>query len=490
MVYRLLPIIHTLAKLNILFSVILGVSTLTSYYFNDGLVKTWFLCSTIMTLSSIIVWKLTSKYERELQGKDGFILAFLLWILFAFAAALPIYFSHHDISFTDAYFESISGLTTTGATIFPNVELLQPSLNLWRHLLNWFGGMGIIVLAVAIIPALGIGGMNMFKAEINGVNKNKKLSPRINQTAKTLWGIYIIFTGIVLLALHLAGMNWFDAICHALSSASLGGFSTYNHGIMHFNSVKIELIIMAASIFGAISYINHALALNNRSIWVYFKDEEVRVSLKLLFVSIIVSTGYIYFKGYYGDGFVGFLTTLRYVSFNYIEVGTAGGFYSTDYTKWPIFVGILMFVLANVIANAGSTGGGIKTLRIIIMFKFMYREMILLLHPYVVETVKVNGNSISVKTSFNVMAFILVYLTTVLVSSLVFMFTGVDAVSSFTFMVSAITNVGFGLGDLGPLAEINTLTNFQKWVTAFVMLIGRLEIFTVLILFLPSYWRN
>ncbi|QRN41172.1 MAG: TrkH family potassium uptake protein [Neisseriaceae bacterium] len=489
MVNRFLPIIYNLARLNILFSCLLWAPALASYYFGDGLLETWLFTSLVMIISSFIIRQLTKKYNRELQARDGFLLAFLLWILFAFAASIPIYFSD-SLSFTDAYFEAISGLTTTGSSVFANVEHLQPSLNLWRHMLNWFGGMGIIVLAVAIIPTLGIGGMNILRAEITGVNKDKKLTPRIAQTAKSLWGIYIIFTVIVVIVLKLAGMSWFDAVCHAFSSISLGGFSTYSDSIGHFNSVTIEIILMITMLIGAISFLNHIMVIKNRSLIIYWKDEEVRIFLKVLLLSILISTVYLWYMGFYGQGLSGFLTSLRYVAFNYVSIGTACGFSSVDFTQWPIYVGIIMYMLANILSNSGSTGGGIKMIRIIIQFKFMYREMLLLIHPNAVKTVKVNGNIVPNKISLNVMAFILVYLMTVVIATLILLFTGVDAVSAFSFIIASITNAGPGLGYLGPMADLNILSDFQKWVCAFTMLIGRLEIFTVFILFLPVYWES
>ncbi|MCV2509252.1 MAG: TrkH family potassium uptake protein, partial [Neisseriaceae bacterium] len=341
------------------------------------------------------------------------------WILFAFAASIPIYFSEPSLTFTNSYFEAISGLTTTGSSIFPNVEHLQPSLNLWRHMLNWFGGMGIIVLAVAIIPTLGIGGMNILRAEITGVNKDRKLTPRITQTAKSLWGIYIVFTAIVVVALKLAGMGWFDAVCHAFSSISLGGFSTYSDSIGHFNSVSVEVILMITMLIGAISFLNHVMVIKNKSLMIYWKDEEVRTSFKILLLSVLISTGYLWYVGFYGQGISGFFTSLRHVAFNYISIGTACGFSSVDFAQWPIYVGIVMYILANILSNSGSTGGGIKMIRIIIQFKFMYREMLLLIHPNAVKTVKVNGNIVPNKTALNVMAFILVYLMTVVISTLI-----------------------------------------------------------------------
>lgn len=492
MLYRFIPVVHNLARLNILFSCLLWAPAIVSYYYDDGMIRIWLQTSCIMIFLSFLLWKGTQKLTRELTNKDGFLLVTLLWIMFAFAAAIPFYFSHHiHVSFTNAYFEAISGLTTTGSSIFPEVELLERSLNFWRHLLNWLGGIGIIVLAVAIIPTLGIGGASIMRAEISGVYKDKKLTPRIKQTAKSLWLIYTVYTVMIIIALKLAGMNFFDAICHAFSSISLGGFSTYSDSIGHFYSLAIELVLIVAMLVGTMNFVTHVRAWQTKRFSTYWHDKEVVVSLSLLFLAIFTSTCYFYYyDGRYGQGMQGFLETLRYVGFNYVAVMSTCGLSSTDFSTWPLYVAILIYVLMNVIPNAGSTGGGLKTIRFIIQCKFLYRELFMIIHPKAVKTVKVNKEVVSTQVALNIMAFVLIYLLSALLITLLFIFTGKDVLSAFSFTMASLTNSGPGIGMLGPMADLNTSLSFlQKWIAIFAMLIGRLELFTIFILFFPAYWK-
>jgi trk system potassium uptake protein trkH len=493
MLYRFIPVIYNLARLNILFSCLLWAPAVVSYYYDDGMIKIWLQTFCIMIFLSFLLWKGTQRLTRELTNKDGFLLATLLWVMFAFAAAIPFYFSHHiHVSFTNAYFEAISGLTTTGSSIFSNVEHLERSLNFWRHLLNWLGGIGIIVLAVAILPTLGIGGgASIIRAEVSGVYKDKKLTPRIKQTAKSLWLIYTVYTVMIIIALKLAGMNFFDAICHAFSSISLGGFSTYSDSIGHFHSLAIELVLIVAMLVGTMNFVTHIRAWQTKRLSTYWHDKEVVVSLSLLFLAVLTSTCYFYYYDErYGQGMQGFLETLRYVGFNYVAVMSTCGLSSTDFSTWPLYVAILIYVLINVIANAGSTGGGLKTIRFIIQCKFLYRELFMIIHPKAVKTVKVNKEVVSTQIALNVMAFVLTYLLSALLITLLFIFTGKDALSSFSFTIASLTNSGPGIGMLGPMADLNTSLSFlQKWIAIFAMLIGRLELFTIFILFFPAYWK-
>ncbi|MFH4354081.1 MAG: potassium transporter TrkG [Neisseriaceae bacterium] len=493
MLYRFLPIIHTLARLNLLFSCILWAPALVSFYLQDGVFPEWILISATSFFFSFLIWRGTRAYQRELQNKDGFLLATLLWLVFALVAALPLYFSHRlQVPFINAYYEAISGLTTTGSSVFSNIEELEPSLNLWRHTLNWIGGMGIIVLAVAVIPTLGVGGTSIMRAEVSGVYKDKKLKPRITQTAKSLWGAYLVLTLFIILALKIAGMSLFDAVCHAFASISLGGFSTYSDSVGHFHSLTIEIILMVAMLLGTVNFVTHVTVLRNKDPRHYWQDKEVQTTSTILFCSILFASIYLfYYYGAYGSGLNGFLSTLRQVAFNYISVITTCGFSSVDFAQWPIFIGIIMYVFSNLVPNAGSTGGGIKTIRFIIQCKFLYRELVLLIHPNAVRTVKINNSIVESKVALNVMAFVLVYLLTALAVTLVFISTGKDIVSAFSFTIALLTNSGPGIGQLGPMADLNTaLTCFEKGVGIFTMLIGRLELFTVFILFLPAYWKN
>lgn len=488
--FKLLPVIHLLFKMGAIFSLILATPALISLVFKDGLFFVHLYSGAISFAVCSLVALLTRRNQRELQPKDGFTLVFLVWIVFGVVAALPFWLSINDCRFIDAFYEAISGLTTTGNSAFNGLDKLAPSLNFWRHMLNWLGGMGIIVLAVAVLPILGVGGMQLFRAEISGINKTRKMTPRIASTAKNMWNIYLGFTLIIFVLLMLTGMDWFDALCHAMSSVSLGGFSTHDASIAHFNSVSVELILAFGMILGGISFTNHFLAIREKSIKAYWRDLEVRASFYILFGSIVGTTFYLWTKGVYGHDVNGLLTSLRYTFFNFVSIGLACGYANYDYSTWPLIAALWLYVLPNFLANSGSTGGGIKMIRAIVLVKFLLREMKVLLHPNAVTTVKINNYKVPTQTALTVMAFIFVYFTSIVLFSFVMMATGLDLVSSYSIIIASITNTGPALGNLGPLVNATALTDFQKAVSMFVMLLGRLEIFTVIIIFSPDYWRR
>ena len=484
--YKVIPIIHVLSKLGLLFSMLLLVPTLMSYFFLDSAFPAFAYTALVTTIGSCTAWVLTLRFNRELRPRDGFTLVLMLWLAFAAVAAMPIYFYMPNMSFTDAFFESMSGLTTTGATVMNSLDTLAPSVNFWRHMLNWLGGMGIIVLAVAILPMLGVGGTQLFKAEIPGMDKESKMAPRISQVAKKLWFSYTLTTAAAFVSLHLAGMSWFDALCHAMSAVALGGFSTHDDNIAYFNSVSIEWVLIFFTVFGAINFVSHFAAFANRSLKVYWRDEECRVLLLILSGSIVVSAVYLWYMEYYPS----LADSIRFTAFNFVSVGLASGFSNADFAKWPLMISLWMFFLSNVLASSGSMGGGIKNVRGLVMFKFSVREMMILLHPRAVRTVKVNGRSIQERMALAVMSFIFIYFMTVVIFSFLMMAAGLDFLSAFTAVIACITNAGPGLGAVGPEHNYAVLSDVQKWLCATVMLLGRLEIFTVLILFTPAYWKK
>ena len=483
--YKIAPIVHVLSKLAALYAVLLLVPTLVSYLYHDSAFNA-FAGTALATLAgSTAIWAATRKHDRELRPRDGFTLVFLLWLGFAAISALPFYLYFPNIGYTDAFFEAVSGLTTTGATVMSSLDTLAPSLNFWRHMMNWLGGMGIIVLAVAILPMLGVGGTQLFKAEIPGIDKDSKMAPRISQTAKRLWLVDLGFTLLTCAALKWAGMGWFDAVCHAMSAFSLGGFSTHDASIAFYKSPAIEAVIAAATLFGAFNFANHFAMAREKSLRPYWRDEEARVMLIVLFASIAAAALYLWQQGYYP-----FADALRYAGFNFISIGLANGFANADFARWPLLVTLWMFFLSNVLANTGSMGGGIKMARALVLAKFSLREVSLLLHPNAVRTVKLNKRSVSERTAMAVMAFIFVYFMTVVIFTLGLMAGGMDFVTALSATVACITNAGPGLGSVGPGDNYAALTDLQKWMCCAVMLLGRLEIFTVFILFTPDYWKK
>lgn len=483
--YKIAPIVHVLSKLAVLYAVLLLVPTLVSYLYHDSAFNA-FAGTALATLAgSTAVWAATRKHDRELRPRDGFTLVFLLWLGFAAISALPFYLYFPNIGYTDAFFEAVSGLTTTGATVMSSLDTLAPSLNFWRHMMNWLGGMGIIVLAVAILPMLGVGGTQLFKAEIPGIDKDSKMAPRISQTAKRLWLVYLTFTLLTCMGLKWAGMGWFDAVCHAMSAFSLGGFSTHDASIAFFDSPAIEAVLIAATLLGAVNFASHFAMAREKSPKPYWRDEEARAMLSILAASIAAASVYMWQQGYYTP-----LEALRYVGFNFVSIGLANGFANADFATWPLLVTLWMFFLSNVLANTGSMGGGIKMARALVLAKFSLREVSLLLHPNAVRTVKLNRRSISDRTAMAVMAFIFVYFMTVVIFTLGLLASGMDFITALSATIACITNAGPGLGAVGPADNYAALSDLQKWMCAAVMLLGRLEIFTVFILFTPDYWKK
>lgn len=483
--YKIAPIVHVLSKLAVLYAVLLLVPTLVSYLYHDSAFNA-FAGTALATLAgSTAVWAATRKHDRELRPRDGFTLVFLLWLGFAAISALPFYLYFPNIGYTDAFFEAVSGLTTTGATVMSSLDTLAPSLNFWRHMMNWLGGMGIIVLAVAILPMLGVGGTQLFKAEIPGIDKDSKMAPRISQTAKRLWLVYLTFTLLTCMGLKWAGMGWFDAVCHAMSAFALGGFSTHDASIAFFDSPAIEAVLIAATILGAVNFASHFAMAREKSPKPYWRDEEARAMLTILAASIAAASIYMWQQGYYTP-----LEALRYVGFNFVSIGLANGFANADFATWPLLVTLWMFFLSNVLANTGSMGGGIKMARALVLAKFSLREVSLLLHPNAVRTVKLNRRSISDRTAMAVMAFIFVYFMTVVIFTLGLLASGMDFITALSATIACITNAGPGLGAVGPADNYGALSDLQKWMCAAVMLLGRLEIFTVFILFTPDYWKK
>lgn len=481
------PIFYSLSKLILLFSGVLCVPALVSLYYNDGAVLDFVFSAGFGAATGLVLWLISKQHgkKKELKPKDGFILVVLLWLGFSVMASTPFLLFDVNLSFADALFESMSALTTTGATIMSELDNLPPSINFWRHFLNWIGGMGIIVLAVAILPLLGIGGMQLYKAEMPGPTKDSKLAPRIAQTAKNLWFIYAAITFVCALCLRMAGMSWFDAICHAMSTLSLGGFSTHDASIGYFDSVAIELIISGFMLVAATNFAMHFLVWQKKSLKIYLKDAETVSMVLLILCSIVVMTFYLWHDDVYSLG-----TALRHVFFNLISLATGSGFASVDFGVWPMFVPLWMLFLSGMTASSGSTGGGIKMIRTLILSKQAWREMGQLLHPQAYLPLKINKKIIPDSVIFSVLGFIFVYLITIFASTFILLASGLDLLTAFSATLACINNAGPGLGDVGPASNYAALNDFQIGILTLVMLLGRLEIFTILILFTRQFWRK
>jgi trk system potassium uptake protein TrkH len=486
MFYRLLPVSHVLGGMLMFFSITYLMPIVGSLVYDDGTLINFIDAMSISFAAGFLLWFGTRRHKRELKPRDGFLLVTLAWILMAVIATLPLLLLIDGMSFTDAFFETLSGLTTTGATTLTGLEKLPPSLNIWRHELNWLGGMGIIVLAVAILPLLGVGGMQLYKAETPGPMKDSKLTARIADTAKALWLVYFGITVACILALRAVGMNWLDAICHGFSTLSLGGFSTYDASIGQFDSPAIEAVMIFFMMVAAINFATHYVAWRGRSLKAYWADMEARAVVALIAVSILVCTLYMLARGVYAD----FATALRHVAFNLVSIATDAGFASQDYDKWPIFVPLWMLFLSCVTVSSGSTGGGIKMIRTLILAQQGLVELRRLVHPQLVAPLRVGQNAVPQQIAGAVLGFIFLYIFSVGELTFFLIASGLDFTSAITAIVACINNAGPGLNVVGPAQNYAALTDFQTWVCAFAMLLGRLEVLSVFVLFTPGFWRR
>ncbi|HQS81234.1 MAG TPA: TrkH family potassium uptake protein [Thiobacillus sp.] len=483
---RLAPILHVLGLVILLFSFTMLAPLVTALIAQDAAQHAFDESFAVTLAAGLALWLVGLRWRRELKVRDGFLLVLLVWTGLPAFATLPFLIYAPEMGFTDAYFEAISALTTTGATVMSGLDTLPPSLNLWRHLLNWLGGMGIIVLAVAILPLLGIGGRQLLKAELPGPIKDSKLTPRIADTAKLLWAMYAALTVVCAVALKLAGMSWFDAVCHAFSTMSLGGFSTHDASVGYFDSPLIEAVLIVFMLLAALNFVTHFLAFRQRSLAAYRYDPEVRGVLGLVVASCLGISLYIWQAGVYPE----FLTALRHVSFNLVSLATDCGFASTDFNSWPIFAPMWMLLLSCVTASSGSTGGGLKMIRTVLMLRQGVRELEHQLHPAALLPVKIGDHAVPNQIVFAIQAFVMMYIATIVTMTLVLLASGLDFVSAFSAVIACINNAGPGLNEVGPGTNYASLDDFQTWVLAFTMLLGRLELITVFVLFTRAFWRG
>jgi trk system potassium uptake protein TrkH len=482
----MLAVVHVLGSMLMVFSVAYLLPMATSIIYADGLFIDYVAAALICLGAGGLLWAFTRSNKRELRSRDGFLLVSLGWALMSAIATVPLLMAIPGLSFTDAFFETMSGLSTTGATVLVGLDSLPPSINLWRSALVWYGGMGIIVLVVAILPLLGVGGMQLYKAEAPGPIKNEKLTPRITQTAKALWFIYFLITMACIFSLRLAGMGWFDAVCHAFAAMGLGGFSTHDASVGYFDSVAIELVLIVFMLIAAMNFSRHFIAWQQKSLSTYATDAEAKAMLAVIGLSTLGVAVFVWHNGVYA----GFWTSLRHVAFNLVSIATDCGFVSQDYAIWPMFAPMWMLMLSCYCANTGSTGGGIKMFRTLVLFRQAGRELMLLVHPQAVRPVKIAGQVVQNQIVFAVLAFVVLYFGTVVVLTFALLASGLDFISAFSAIIACINNAGPGLGLVGPASNYQGLTDFQTWVCSTAMLLGRLEIFSVLVLLTPQFWRK
>lgn len=487
--HNLLPVLRLLCGLLCLFSATLSVPLATSLLAGERL---WADYATPMVFGMLLgafgFYRLRF-CKQELQPRHGILLVTSAWYLLPAFAAIPIWVICQQIDapigVAEAYFEAVSGLSTSGATILSNLDELPLSLNIWRTFMQWQGGMGILILAVAVLPTLGVGGSQVFKSEVAGPIKDTKLTPRITQTAKGLWSVYLGLSITCFLAYWAAGMSAPSALMHMFTTVSLGGSSSYDSSFGHFNSPLLESIAMLVMLVASCNFALYFVAIRKRTLHGFWREAEVRATISTLVIGGIVVSVFLWLRDVYA-----LPEAFRFGMFNTISLATTTGYATTNYGQWPLFAPLLMLLLSSVATSAGSTGGGIKMIRVLILLQQSKRELVRLVHPRVMNPVRINGGMVDNKVIFSILAFILFYITTVVVLSMVMVLTGLDAVTAFSAILASINCAGAGLGDVGPANNYSFMSDFQLFVCSFAMVLGRLEILSVMVLLLPSFWRR
>jgi trk system potassium uptake protein TrkH len=474
-----------LGLLLMVFSLTMLPPILFSLYYGD---QSWlpFVEGFGLTLAAgLICWLPVHRVRKELRLRDGFLVVASFWTVLGTAGAAPLYFADAvTLSFTDAVFESMSGLTTTGATVLTGLDDLPLSILYYRQQLQWLGGMGIIVLAVAVLPMLGVGGMQLYRAETPGPVKDTKLTPRITETAKALWYVYLGFTIACMLGYRIAGMGWFDALCHAFSTVAIGGFSTHDASIAYFDSAAIDLVAVFFMFLAGINFSLHFFAWRYVSVKHYFQDQEFRAySFILLVLSSFVIASLFYYRGF-ADPF----QTFRDGLFQAVSIGTTTGFTTDSFALWPAALPVLLIFASFIGGSAGSTAGGIKVIRWLLVYKQGVREIARLVHPNAEIPVKLGNTAVQSRVVEAVWGFFSVYIIVFGVMMLTMMSTGLDQVTAFSAVAATLNNLGPGLG--GVASGFMDVNDTAKWIAVAGMLLGRLEIFTLLVLITPTFWRT
>ncbi len=482
----ILTITHIFGVITVGFSGLMFACFLFSVMFQDGADAAFWTSSLITFFLGLLMYLPTLKTPKKVTRQAGFLLVAFTWVVISLFCTLPLLLFMPQMSFIDAYFEMASALTTTGATVLSGLDTLPMSINLWRHLLNWIGGMGIIVFAVAILPMLGVGGMQLYKAEAPGTVKESELPPRIAQTAKALWETYALITLACIVCLRLAGMGWFDAVCHAFSAMSLGGFSTHDTSVGYFDSLPIEMVLTLFQLLAAMNFASHYLAFRKGSLQPYRHDMEAKTLLAVVLASCLLAGFVLWQRGTYPD----FWLALRHATFNLVTIATDCGYASQDFNLWPIFVPMWMLFLSCIVSSSGSTGGGIRMIRTIILMKQARLELFKFIHPTAIKPVRIGDHIINNDIVTSVMGFIFLYFISIVTLVFALMLGGLDFISAFTAIIACFNNAGPGLNEVGPATNYSSLTDFETVVCVFAMILGRVQIFSIAILFVPEFWKR
>lgn len=477
-------IINVISILLIVLGLAMLVPTWCSLIYSDSSIIS-FLYSIGITIFVGSVLFLISRKGTDIDyinPKEAMAIVALGWTVISIFGALPFYFDG-VVCFSDAFFESVSGFTTTGSSILTNIEALSKSLLFWRSFTQWLGGMGIIVLSLAILPFLGVGGMQLYKAEVPSPVPDK-LTPRLTDSAKILWYVYILFSIVQVILLMFGGMDLYDSLCHTFTTMPTGGFSTKNSSVAHFDSTYIDYVILIFMVFAGINFSLHYQMLRGKT-FIFWRDSECRFFLLLiLLLSILIAIDI------NGDLYDNFFKSFQYASFQVVSIVTTTGYATADYELWSGFSQTIIFICLFVGASAGSTGGGMKCARIMVCCKYCYREIFSLIHPSSISQIKMNSVVVQNHVVRSIMGFIALYIGLFVACSIVLSAMKVDMLTSFSAVATCIGNVGPGFGTVGPVDNFASIPTLGKWLLAWCMLIGRLEIYTMIILFVPEFWRK
>lgn len=478
--------IKILGLLLMFFSVLANLlPVLVSLIYSDGNTGVFLTSMSIIFLVGFALFIPTARTHKELSTRDGFLVVTLFWVVLGTAGCLPFLLSPEvQLSITDAVFESLSGLTTTGATVISGLDELPKSILFYRQQLQWLGGMGIIVLAVALLPMLGIGGMQLYRAESPGPVKDNKLVPRLAETAKALWYIYLFLTVACALAYWIVGMDFFDAVSHSFTTVAIGGFSTHDASMAYFNSSAVDLVAIVFMFVAGVNFALHFTSWQQRKFLPYIGDPEFKFYSFILLLVSVVTISILYFSEVYANFSEAFIRGL----FQVVSVATTTGFTTADFSTWPLFLPYLLLYAAIIGACAGSTGGGMKVMRILLIFKQGIREVQRLIHPRATIPIKLGNEVISDRVVESVWGFFAVYVMAFMAMLLALLATGLDIVTAFSAVGACINNLGPGLADVAE--SYGHLNPAAKWILCFAMLLGRLEVFTLLVLFTPMFWRR
>lgn len=485
--YSLLPVLAVFSRILLAFSSAFLVPLAWSWFFDaHHHTLVWAYGFALTVSCGVVLWRLTRRFRRELQARDGFLLVNLVWTLLPAFAAVPLMFTVPGIDWTKAYFESMSALTATGATALSNLDGLPVSANIWRCFLQLVGGLGIVLLVVAVLPLLGLGGVQLYRAETPGPMKDTKFTPRIAETARGLWGVYVLFSVGCMLAYRWAGMTWPDAFMHMCTTMGLGGFSSHDASFGYWDSPAIDAVATVFMALAGVSFLRYFMVLRQRSLRPIVNDREIRTYVAVLAVSILL-VAVLLAAHRQTDSFG---EALRVSAFHVVSVATTTGYASTDYAAWPVFAPVLMMFLGCFVSCAGSTGGGIKLVRMVLLIKQARRELVRIIHPRVINPVTLGGVVMPASVMTAVLGYMLIYGAVTMGLTMVLLFTGLDIVTAFSAVVATVNNIGPGLGEVGPASNFGVLNDFQIWVLSFAMLLGRLELLTVLVLFTGHFWKR